>query len=182
MPAVRCAPSSARSKMADADTDADEPESNLSDLESEGNLSNLHAPNEVPLSKIPKPPGEAGRPGSGGFNLEETLGWPKEYFNKIQVRYETYVVKNHLRHHIAQKETQDLVTTNLEESNSYNKQPSYKIDRICRKVRSAFDILTLQLLLSTVDGNGAYSFARVRKLLACSLHDQGKIKEQLGNC
>jgi hypothetical protein len=36
---------------------------------------------------IQKPPGEAGRPGSGGFNLEESLGWPRGVFEKISVSY-----------------------------------------------------------------------------------------------
>jgi hypothetical protein len=38
-------------------------------------------------NKIPKPPGEAGRPASGGFNLEEALGWPKGTYQKILVSY-----------------------------------------------------------------------------------------------
>lgn len=36
-------------------------------------------------SRIPKPPGEAGRPGSGGFSLPEALGWSKDYFASVQV-------------------------------------------------------------------------------------------------
>ena len=66
---------------------ADDSESELSDIDS---LSD--APDSVQQAatsftpKIPKPPGEAGRPKSGGFNLEETLCWPKEYFNAVQVR------------------------------------------------------------------------------------------------
>jgi hypothetical protein len=34
---------------------------------------------------IPKPPGEAGRPHSGGFNLKEALAWPKPTYQKIEV-------------------------------------------------------------------------------------------------
>ena len=36
-------------------------------------------------TKIPKPPGEAGRKNSGGFNLEEQLGWSKMKQNKLRV-------------------------------------------------------------------------------------------------
>lgn len=34
---------------------------------------------------IKKPPGQAGRPNSGGYNLEEAVGWPTEEFVKLQV-------------------------------------------------------------------------------------------------
>lgn len=89
---VQCTPGGVRSKMADVDNDADKPESDLSDTENEEDLHEFHPHDKVLQSftaKIPKPPGEAGRPGSGGFNLEETLGWPKEEFNKIQVSYKS---------------------------------------------------------------------------------------------
>jgi hypothetical protein len=35
--------------------------------------------------KIPKPPGEAGRPMSGGYNLETALGWKCNTYNTILV-------------------------------------------------------------------------------------------------
>lgn len=35
--------------------------------------------------KIPKPVGEAGRPNSGGYNLERKLKWEKEVFEEIKV-------------------------------------------------------------------------------------------------
>ena len=47
----------------------------------------------VPKSKkgkIPKPPGEAGRPKSGGYKLEEALGWGKEDFAVIQVSFDMF--------------------------------------------------------------------------------------------
>jgi hypothetical protein len=38
-------------------------------------------------SKIPKPAGEPGRPRSGGYSLEETLGkWGQEVFQAVNVR------------------------------------------------------------------------------------------------
>ncbi|KAJ3833454.1 hypothetical protein F5878DRAFT_645937 [Lentinula raphanica] len=33
---------------------------------------------------IPKPEGEAGRPGRGGYNLEATLNWPKKRFKEVK--------------------------------------------------------------------------------------------------
>jgi hypothetical protein len=35
---------------------------------------------------IPKPPGEAGRPHSGGYSLNKALSWPKLQFDELQVR------------------------------------------------------------------------------------------------
>ena len=36
-------------------------------------------------TKVPKPVGEAGRPGRGGYSLKETLAWPLEDYRKLQV-------------------------------------------------------------------------------------------------
>jgi hypothetical protein len=84
-PAAQRASSDGRNRIAD-DAEPDLSDlSDVSDSESQGSLSDsCEAP--VQSTKIQKPPGEAGRPKSGGFNLEETLGWSKEFFNKIQVR------------------------------------------------------------------------------------------------
>ena len=40
--------------------------------------------------KIRKPPGEAGRPKSGGYKLEEALQWKKEDFGLIQVSFNVF--------------------------------------------------------------------------------------------
>ncbi|KAJ3891175.1 hypothetical protein GG344DRAFT_77160 [Lentinula edodes] len=37
-------------------------------------------------AKIPKPPGEVGRPGRGGYNLRKTLGWSKQDYDDVKVR------------------------------------------------------------------------------------------------
>jgi hypothetical protein len=37
------------------------------------------------FEKIPKPPGEAGRVNSGGYDLQTALGWDYEQFNKFSV-------------------------------------------------------------------------------------------------
>jgi len=36
---------------------------------------------------IPKPDGEAGRPGRGGYNLEEALRWDHKKYLRVKVRY-----------------------------------------------------------------------------------------------
>ncbi|KAL0564900.1 hypothetical protein V5O48_017132, partial [Marasmius crinis-equi] len=51
--------------------------SDLSDLSSEESESEGY--------KIPKPPGESGRPGSGGYNLEGKLGWEKKKYQDVKV-------------------------------------------------------------------------------------------------
>jgi len=40
---------------------------------------------DEPVAKIPKPPGEAGRKNSGGFNLQEVLGWTDEKYKNFMV-------------------------------------------------------------------------------------------------
>lgn len=48
-------------------------------------------PVATPSKQIPKPIGEAGRPGSGGYNLEDTLHWPKPRFSNLQVSHVYFV-------------------------------------------------------------------------------------------
>jgi hypothetical protein len=61
------------------------PDEGLSDCDSDlSDLSSL-PDNDQEKAKIPKPPGEAGRKNSGGFNLEEALGWTEEKYNKLTV-------------------------------------------------------------------------------------------------
>jgi hypothetical protein len=40
---------------------------------------------EVNSTKIPKPPGEAGRPQSGGYNLQDKLGWNDKTYESVMV-------------------------------------------------------------------------------------------------
>lgn len=50
-------------------------------------------------SKIPKPPGEAGRPQSGGYNLQDKLGWNDRTYESVVVSmrkvYEKYSDQTH---------------------------------------------------------------------------------------
>ena len=63
-------------------------ESSSSDLSSESSADSLldEVCSELSdESKIPKPSGEPGRPGRGGYNLENTLGWSQKAFIKLKV-------------------------------------------------------------------------------------------------
>ena len=42
---------------------------------------------ETLVAKIPKPPGEAGRKNSGGFNLQDELGWNDDKYKEFTVSY-----------------------------------------------------------------------------------------------
>ncbi|KAF8880604.1 hypothetical protein CPB84DRAFT_1639755, partial [Gymnopilus junonius] len=44
---------------------------------------------------IPKPDGEAGRPGRGGYNLEQALGWEAKKYQSIKT-YVKKLVEEHL--------------------------------------------------------------------------------------
>ena len=52
---------------------------------SESTLSSLDEDDEESSNKIPKPAGEVGRPGRGGYNLEEKMGWGEDSFKKLKV-------------------------------------------------------------------------------------------------
>ena len=51
---------------------------------SESSLSSIASEQEA-SEKIPKLSGEVGRPGQGGYNLEEQLGWGEEGFKVLKV-------------------------------------------------------------------------------------------------
>ena len=51
----------------------------------ESSLSSLESEDDIQIGKIPKPNGEAGRPGRGGYNLEEKLGWGENGFKELKV-------------------------------------------------------------------------------------------------
>lgn len=59
-----------------------------SDDESLASLSQCSEIEPPPL--IPKPPGEAGRPQSGGYNLQEKLDWNERTYNSIIVSWNLY--------------------------------------------------------------------------------------------
>ena len=58
--------------------------SNKAPLDSDS-LSSLSDLDEDEDSLISKPEGEAGRPGRGGYNIEETLSWKRKDFMRLKV-------------------------------------------------------------------------------------------------
>ena len=74
------------------------------------------------VAKIPKPPGEAGRKNSGGFNLQEVLGWNDEKYKKFMVS--SYVRRSIILTHgkisngSQMKRLQNLTSTNHSASRS----------------------------------------------------------------
>jgi hypothetical protein len=65
-----------------------------SDFESD--LSSLSSSDSGDLEDddlISKPEGEAGRPGRGGYNLEESLGWPTKEYRRLKVRVVLHFIK-----------------------------------------------------------------------------------------
>ncbi len=40
---------------------------------------------DTDVRKIPQPQGEAGRPGSGGYNIEIAMGWKAKQYTKLRV-------------------------------------------------------------------------------------------------
>ena len=57
---------------------------NIESVASESDSPNNESDYEM-RSLIPKPLGEPGRPGSGGYNLEESLGWTKNKYEALLV-------------------------------------------------------------------------------------------------
>lgn len=59
--------------------------SELSDLTRSDTPSRSVSPTRFGDQLIPKPTGEPGRPGRGGYNLKKALGWKADAFAKLQV-------------------------------------------------------------------------------------------------
>ena len=64
------------------------PASDLSDSSGSDSseLSDSDSSTDSDVAKIPKPPGEAGRPGRGRYTLEEALDWNPKMYKKLKVR------------------------------------------------------------------------------------------------
>jgi hypothetical protein len=55
------------------------------DTEPEGFTESVPQQPEGTTPLIPKPKGQAGRPGRGGYSLKECLEWPPELYSEMQV-------------------------------------------------------------------------------------------------
>ena len=68
--------------------------SSLSSLSDDG-LSEDEEVTVARKNKIQKPPGEAGRRNSGGFNLEKVLGWEVERYNDMIVSFLSNLIEGY---------------------------------------------------------------------------------------
>ncbi|KDR65799.1 hypothetical protein GALMADRAFT_148382 [Galerina marginata CBS 339.88] len=95
-------------------------ESDLSDLTD----SEEEATHSAVSKKIPKPAGEPGRPGSGGYSIDDTLAsWGKEEVLKVN------------------KLVKKLADLKLDKTKSYSKQNGRKVNDICEEVARHHDII-----------------------------------------
>ena len=60
-------------------------DTSLSDLPDSADTRSQSSSMNTDDELIPKPDGEAGRPGRGGYNLEKALNWSPKAFRKLQV-------------------------------------------------------------------------------------------------
>ena len=66
------------------ESSSDSPASDSSESESSG--SSESESSDSTDGTIPKPPGEVGRPGRGGYTLDDALDWNPKAFKKLKVR------------------------------------------------------------------------------------------------
>jgi hypothetical protein len=64
--------------------------------ESEGSVESDSDRTDDSGDKIPKPDGEAGRPGRGGYNLEVALGWSPKLYKKLKVCHYLFLIVRHI--------------------------------------------------------------------------------------
>jgi len=82
-----------KSAQNNAKPDASTNRSARSDSESPSDSSSDSDGDIDGVQLIPKPTGEAGRPGRGGYNVEESLGWPPKEYRQLKVTYSgTFVI------------------------------------------------------------------------------------------
>ncbi|TCD61004.1 hypothetical protein EIP91_009174 [Steccherinum ochraceum] len=90
--------------------------------EEEGVEEEVTAPGAT-KKKIPKPAGEAGRPNSGGYNLQDALNWPRARYDKVN---------NFIK---------DLVVSELDSRVPFSKQVPSKIQYVRTQATSKFPCL-----------------------------------------
>ena len=87
--------------------------------------------------KIPKPPGEPGRPNSGGYNIEHELrGWSPDMVTAVNVSCELqhYSIKFAYVSFLSQKFVKQMADDALDVTKSYSKQKISDITTLCIKV------------------------------------------------
>ncbi|KDR76617.1 hypothetical protein GALMADRAFT_139530 [Galerina marginata CBS 339.88] len=108
----------ARARSVGFNLQSDSSLSELSDTESESD------DDKVPSTSglIPKPSGEAGKANSGGYNLQEALGWTKK-------RYDEFY--NHIKSEVAEK---------LDIEKCFSRQKREDLEKIIQSTAQKFEI------------------------------------------
>lgn len=92
----------------------------------------LSLSDEEETEKIPKPPGEAGRPGHGGYKLVDQLKWDAAKYDALKASLNPlYVLVSNA---MFQAFVYQNIKQNLDESSSFSNQDKLKIDLVCIKV------------------------------------------------
>ena len=85
--------------------------------------------------KISKPKGEAGKSGSGGYNLQVAMGWGKEEFAKFTVSQVILALKKYQITFQKKKYINDEAGKKLDIKICYSKQKREDLDKIIKSVR-----------------------------------------------
>ncbi|KAI5836645.1 uncharacterized protein SCHCODRAFT_02673994 [Schizophyllum commune H4-8] len=76
-----------------------------------------------------KPKGECGKPGKGGYNLQDALGWPAHKYNNVRVSHSSFITIWPTEI-VGQKEINKLVDRILDGTKSLTKQEPARIERL----------------------------------------------------
>lgn len=116
----------------------------------ESPLSDLPSDIENDIEKISKPPGEAGRVNSGGYDLQTALGWDYELYNKFCVSLLSLII--YIRSSLIQKYIYEAATKTLDTKKCYSKQSCEDLDFVIQLVclHATHDIT---LVLNYLTGN-----------------------------
>jgi hypothetical protein len=89
-------------------------------------------------SKIAKPQGEPGRPRSGGYKLEDVLGWNEATFDAVRV---SIILEKDIHAYHLQDRVHALAKKKLDMEKSYRYQSPDNIQTICKMASDAYPIL-----------------------------------------
>jgi hypothetical protein len=98
-------------------------------------------PDGVGVEHIPKPRGEPGRPGSGGYSLENEVNWEPDAFKKLQVKLQCYSADGVLI--FSQNFVNNMADANLDVSQTISGQ-DYKM------IEAISDVVSLSKFLLAV--------------------------------
>lgn len=84
---------------------------------------------------IPKPEGEAGRPGRGGYNFEVALGWKKKEFQKLKVLILSSLAYRFVIYLSDQKFVKELIDEHLDISKKPTSQSQASVNTVHKLVR-----------------------------------------------